>query len=618
MIKRNQYIFILSFACIAFSVGIVRTNANPKAVQHQVLPWGNADLTKTSDGMDVRFTLHQQREIQNIDINTLPIPVPSNSCFVQIPSGTEVALKVQRSSSHRIFLRNSNNQIAGVSSQMVSIPGYHWFRGKRLAQINISAYTNNAQGVQAIDTLEVTLHYKTSSMDRTSTINSAEDKHFKNVFDALLLNADDASNPTTEPLLWSDSTGVWLPQNGKAIKLTISNDGVYRLTYTDLTAMTSELSQVDPNTFRLFNKGNELPLHIKTGSTGLFEYLEFVGVRNYNGDAYRHVPVGEEEYTEYLNRYTDTSYYWLTWGGAQGKRYVTNDTTVLSSDSIQWFTEKLHIEQNKHYGYMGNDQMEQQNPFWTSGDIWYWDLISENGEFDFPFDASQLNTTYLTCHITIKVANYAANSGISPVSVLKTGINSYRAYDSTSLNQFEQKLIQEDFPLSVLSAGSNTVRLFSLPTLSSVNSVIFDWVDVEYPRTLTTSSDSLWFGFSNLSNTGVKRVVIQGITTTDVLLYKIQGKQKIITGLRVSGKGPYTISFIDTVGNGDRYVLLAASKVQTPLMSLKNNFANLRDGTHHADYLLITNSSYPGFTALAKAYSTFIQQAYSLKRPSLM
>jgi hypothetical protein len=167
-------------------------------------------------------------------------------------------------------------------------------------------------------------------------------------------------------------------------------------------------------------------------------------------------------------------------------------------------------------------------------------------------------------------------------------------------------------PLSALSEGSNTLRLYSLPTSASVNSVVLDWADIEYPRTLQTTTDSLWFGFSDLASPGVKRVVIQGLSTADCSIYKVQSTPKRIAGVSVSGNGPYSISFIDTLRNGDRYVLFSFSKVQTPVMNLKSSFANLRDSTRNADYLLITNSGYPGFYSLASTYSAFIHQTYKL------
>lgn len=620
MMHQYRYISVTVLIYFVASIGLTQTIRNSFIVHRQVLPWGNADLTKTTDGMNVRFTLHPLPKLKVADSSVSSLKVPSYSCFVQIPAGEEVAVQIQNYALHRIAANNLSSLTLSAlskltkssSTQLVELQGYHWFRGKRLAQLNISIYTNRGQSIQAIDTIGVALKFIISTVSSKSTMHAAEDKYFKSILKTLVLNIEDANTTLTEPLQWADSTKLWFPQNGKAIKLTIPSDGIYRISESSLIALAPELSSVDPGTYRLLNKGRELPLHIVLGNTGTLEYLEFVGTRNYNGPAYRTVSVGEKEYSEYLNRYTDTSYYWLTWVGVQGSRYSSNDTTALTTDTLQWYTEKLHIEKNNSYGYIGNDQLEQQNPFWTSGDIWFWGWLYANGEFDIPFNAYQLNASMSIFRIYVKVANFAANLGITPVSVLKTGINSYLASDTTPLNQFDQKIIQKDIPFSVLLEGSNTLRLFSLTTTSSVNSVVVDWADIEYPRTLQTSDDSLWFGFSDLSSIGIRRVVIQGLSTTDCIIYKVQSNPKIIGGYKVSGNGPYSISFIDTVGNGDRYVLLSLSKVQTPLMSLKSSFTNLRDTTRSADYLLITNSGYSGFFSLANSYSTFIHQTYKL------
>jgi hypothetical protein len=59
-------------------------------------------------------------------------------------------------------------------------------------------------------------------------------------------------------------------------------------------------------------------------------------------------------------------------------------------------------------------------------------------------------------------------------------------------------------------------------------------------------------------------------------------------------------------------VLLSSSKVRTPAARFKTNFANLRNSTFHADYLLIMNGAYPGFTSLANSYASLIHQTYRL------
>jgi hypothetical protein len=239
---------------------LAQSGGNSLLVHHQSLPWGNADLSKTAEGMNVRFVLHQQPKLPAVDSIASTLQVPSYSCFVQIPAGNKVALQIQRHTSHHVTANTLSDPMLlklakNTSAPLVQLQGYRWFRGKRLAQLNISMYTNTAQSLEAIDTIGVALKYKSSPVSNKAPINTSGDKQFKSVFNTLVLHADETITQVSEPLQWADSTKNWLPQNGKAIKLTIPNDGIYRIYGLNLTALAPELSSVDPGTFRLFNKG---------------------------------------------------------------------------------------------------------------------------------------------------------------------------------------------------------------------------------------------------------------------------------------------------------------------------------------------------------------------------
>lgn len=617
--QKYRFTPIIIMVYFMFSTGYSQPVGNSSSTRNQVLPWADVEQKKISSGMKVRFTLHHNFIAEQSENHELDQQNPMYSCFVYVPSGENLQVKVRQQATHPLplnmlknarFISMANKSIA--PKPLIHVQGYHWFRGKRLAQLEINPFLENAQGIQFVDTMEVDLIYSTSSISRNYALNSQEDKQFSSILDKLLLQTGELGIESIEQLQWADTTRLWLPENNQAIKLTIANDGIYRISKVDLVLLDPLLNSIDPTTLMLFNKGIEQPIYVKLGSMNELEYIEFTGLRNYNGDIYRHVPVGKEQYYEYLNRYTDTSYYWLTWGSDQGKRYTVNDSTGIALDTARWYTEKLHIEQNNNYGYLGSDQIEQQNPFWTSGDIWLWGWIFANGEFDIPFTLSQIYTSVPSARIFVKVGNSAANLGITPVSMLKTGVNSYYANDTTLLNQFEQKIIQKSIPTTACIPGLNTLRIQSLPTSSSTNAVVVDWADIEYPRTLTAASDSLWFGFSDLPGTNIRRIIVEGLTTADCILYKVEKYPKKIVGCTITGSGPFSLSFVDTLGNGDRYVLLASTKVQTPSMKLKSTFTNLRDTTRHADYLLITDLGLSGFSTTANSYATFIHQTYNL------
>lgn len=182
------------FACLANSLGLAQTSGISTLVHRQALPWGNADITRTTDGMNIRFNLHPQPKLIVQDSSVSLKKIPSYSCFIQIPTGKKVVVQIQKYTSHHITPNNiSASTISALSklarnssTPLVQLQGYHWFRGKRLAQLNISIYTNNAQSIQAIDTIGVALEYISSSASNNVSMNTAEDKQFKSILNTLV------------------------------------------------------------------------------------------------------------------------------------------------------------------------------------------------------------------------------------------------------------------------------------------------------------------------------------------------------------------------------------------------------------------------------------------------
>ena len=86
-------------------------------------------------------------------------------------------------------------------------------------------------------------------------------------------------------------------------------------------------------------------------------------------------------YNNYLDKYTDTTIYFLTWGITQGKRARENSLyQTLMDDSLDLFY-KHHSSRTESYGYLVlylsfNDLVQSQFPFWDTGKAWYWRFLA--------------------------------------------------------------------------------------------------------------------------------------------------------------------------------------------------------------------------------------------------
>ena len=75
----------------------------------------------------------------------------------------------------------------------------------------------------------------------------------------------------------------WIHYSQKYYRFPVFEDGVYRITYQDLTAAGIPASLIDPSHIQLFAFAEEVPLYIHGGSDGVFnsgDYIEFVGFAN--------------------------------------------------------------------------------------------------------------------------------------------------------------------------------------------------------------------------------------------------------------------------------------------------------------------------------------------------
>ena len=175
---------------------------------------------------------------------------------------------------------------------------------------------------------------------------------------------------------------------------------------------------------------------------------------------------------------------------------------------------------------------------------------------------------------------------------------------------YQQALMQATVPTTNLQSGTNTIRLISLPTASFPNTILTDWFDVEYPRSLTTS-DSMMFSFRMIDSTKVRGIRITGLSTQNIVLYKMSPMPKRITGIIFSGTASYSFVFFDTVANGDTYMLSSVEKIKKPVIQGTRQMGNLRNTNQQADYLLITNKRF--WNTATNLYMPYIGSKYNLK-----
>nr|MBP8976840.1 hypothetical protein [Bacteroidota bacterium] len=552
----------------------------PQSISEKSYSWGNVKTEKNGDALKVNVhflkNVYSHPEFDVVNSNNENNTDNTKIYFrVALPAGYSV-----QSSKAKIGSQIQAN--FGMSQNDIQVDGVEWFRGIQCARLSFDISPLSSD-VDSID-FNLPLIRNTSN----SVISPKyEDKYFSKVKNVLFTNYSTSAESYTS-LQWNDTTGEWIQYNQPYIRLEIPEDGIYRLQYQDIAYTYSQASAIDPTTLKLFNKGKEIPVYVQGEGDGKFDegdYIEFPALKNYGEKNYRQIPASNEEYPEYMNRYTDTSYYWLTWGGERGKRLMTNEG-VTAGDTLTWYTEKIHVEKDEWLLPIGNDDIQNQYPYWQLNDMWCWGFLGAGGKISF-----QVNTSDVFAgqpgKVFVRFANYGAS--ISDPQKVWITFNSSASLDSMNLNRFGHGLLSANVDPAIIKSGNNTLYLWSQSLSSGWNTVVYDWGELEYPRTLEVINNRLVATFTEPEQIGIRTLVIQGFTSSSVILYKISQTQKKINHYELStGTASYSISFADTVNLNDKYIFCTEETVKKPCICEIKQFVNLRNHAHKADYILLT------------------------------
>lgn len=398
----------------------------------------------------------------------------------------------------------------------------------------------------------------------------------------------------------------WIDYTKDYLKLGISNTGVYRLSYDDLVNIVPAIKGVNPKTFKIFSNGVQIPIYVNGEQDNSFDrsdYVEFIGLRNLEKN-YRETSKKGEAYKEYVNRYTDTTIYWLTWNGENGKRVSSfNEINKAVADTISFYHENLHIENNTWFDFSSPNLVQRENPSWNDNKTWHEGnlgvgtrSVSFNTSDVFPNDAA---------YVYSKLQDYASDIEIKPHQ-LAIGLNNEPAQDTISLNKYDQAVLKGKYNSKLLTPGNNNLKIYSYKTSASINTCIMDWYELEYPRYIKPFSDSLIFQFPYLPGAAPHNVKIIGLNNSKkYVLWKKDNSfaRKIFS----SANSKYV--FKDSITSQSCYILADSAKALKPRIYYQKKFENIVLKNSSSKYLLLTHKN---FISKGNEYSSFISKQYNL------
>ena len=419
---------------------------------------------------------------------------------------------------------------------VVEIKNYFWWRDFYCADVLIrthsfDASTNSINEIKSI-TIEIKLSNNVSIQNNSPLkISSNFDKILKNAF----FDSEIAEQfRTLSPKIYADTTGSWINYENTYVKVGTASDGLVRIYKSDLENLGVSTSSINPQTFKLYESGKELRIFVSGESDGIFDntdYIEFWGSKNYSKISHHLINDDNHDYNEYLNRYTDTTFYFLTWGGSNGRRaLLSNNFMAGLTDTLRYYNQKLHFEKNTMLQACNDSEAANNTPDWKKNKTWDWDWVF--GTSTYSFSAADIFPNKV-CYVYVKLISGGSNVAVNSHNI-KLSVNNVKV-DSQVVNRYNQVLLQGSINSNLLK-DNNTITVQNFDNGTSPNYFARDWYEAEYPRSIKLSNDSLYFQISDDINKAPRVIKITNVVGDDFLIYKIKPDFKRITNFNIINK----------------------------------------------------------------------------------
>ncbi|MEX1192582.1 MAG: C25 family cysteine peptidase [Brumimicrobium sp.] len=166
----------------------------------------------------------------------------------------------------------------------------------------------------------------------------------------------------------------WIDYGQQYYKISITSDGIYRVSYQALIDANIPADNINPNRFQIFGKEREVPLYVNDGGDNSFDsgdYIEFYAESNDGWlDSLLYDNPNEIGNPAY-SLYNDTLNYFLTWStSGSNKRFVEeSDANFSIYNQAQYVLQKSEVNYNSNY-FAGFSDNKAYSSFFEPGEGW--------------------------------------------------------------------------------------------------------------------------------------------------------------------------------------------------------------------------------------------------------
>jgi hypothetical protein len=570
------------------------------------------DIVRENDSSDVRDEIILQNSTR-ASIRSGGFVSPNYSVLVGLPPNGRAELRVLQDETsgvgdvrlETLYATAPEVKQSGVSARLVD---EGWVRDRRVARLEFSPLQFGVDGGNPVWHSQIRVEIRFSEPDAAGVSDPAGSGSDNEIL-SQLINAEQARNwrvslaasgAIRDPFADAPNTPL-----GPRYKLSVSQDGLYRVNLADLQAANPGQTAITPVKLHLYCQGQAVAMYVHGEEDGSFDagdYILFYG-QKFRGDrlAARH-PEESGYYTTFDNgwhpqysatqveKYTDENVYWLVVGTTDGPR-------VGALPSVPGAAPVASL-------YRETRRAEQSNAWWTwhftSEDTWFWERIRDNNDHSYTISLTNPAPTGGPLQVSGEIVGRTQNRVANPDHHTRVLFNN-QVVENTTWDGLTRHPFSQSLPQSVVINGTNTLKVtafFDAYAGQTRDDLCFDWFAVSYDRLFVAESDQITFGVNPVSSQGYQ---ISGFTSPGVEAWDItQPLQPVrLTGATLSGG---KLAFESNLTGSLRYTAAGSSAWKTPAKVAYYNPPDLLSSSLGADYIIITH---PAFMAGVQDLAAF-------------
>lgn len=274
----------------------------------------------------------------------------------------------------------------------------------------------------------------------------------------------------------------WIDFEKDYFKIGVVEDGFYEIGYEELLNVGVPLQEIDPRTMKLVHRGEEINISIEGENDGVWnvgDKLFFYGRRNDGAEETKLYDSPEDQVHDYYSLYSDTSAYFLTWGGVSGKRIPTTSTTSSGFDVDYLVKEQLFVDTEDYWFGEINPTFISLSTF-ERAEGWFSKRYLKNEEFEYTFE--EVNFVRGAQDARLVVALVGRNNREHRVE-LTSGLSTESDFIIGEFTGYGYKIDTLIIPASSFENNQLNVSL-RFVGVSDVEAMLVAYMKLEYPTSL--------------------------------------------------------------------------------------------------------------------------------------